>query len=156
MQATTKSPASPLSPAGAVDANGKADLLGQPHPERIDVDPAETEEWIDSLEAVLHHQGPQRAQYLLEAVMQRANRLGVRMPFTANTPYLNTIPLEDQPEFPGDRELERKIKSVVRWNAMAMVARANKNTNVGGHIATFASATTLYTAQGCRPQWKKL
>ncbi|HEV3142785.1 MAG TPA: pyruvate dehydrogenase (acetyl-transferring), homodimeric type, partial [Gemmataceae bacterium] len=109
-----------------------------------DIDPQETAEWLDSLEGVLRSQGPERARFLLEALLEKAHSEGVQLPFTANTPYLNTIHVSEQPTFPGNRELERKIKNYVRWNAMAMVVRANKNTNVGGHIATYASAATLY------------
>jgi pyruvate dehydrogenase E1 component len=109
-----------------------------------DIDPEETAEWLDSLEGVLRSQGPDRARFLLEALLEKAHNEGVQLPFTANTPYLNTIHVSEQPTFPGNRELERKIKNYIRWNAMAMVVRANKNTNVGGHIATYASAATLY------------
>ncbi|HLW67100.1 MAG TPA: pyruvate dehydrogenase (acetyl-transferring), homodimeric type, partial [Gemmataceae bacterium] len=109
-----------------------------------DIDPDETAEWLDSLEGVLRSQGPERARFLLEALLEKAHSEGVQLPFTANTPYTNTIHVSEQPTFPGNRELERKIKNYVRWNAMAMVVRANKNTNVGGHIATYASAATLY------------
>lgn len=109
-----------------------------------DADPQETTEWLDSLEGVLRHQGPDRAVYLLERLLDKAFRAGLRLPFTANTPYINTIPIEDQPPFPGHRDMERRIKNVIRWNAMAMVQRVNKTTNVGGHIASFASAATLY------------
>jgi hypothetical protein len=102
-----------------------------------DADPQETREWLESLDWVLHSSGPDRAKYLLRQLKQRAIRDGVEIPFTANTPYINTIPPEQQPEYPGDRELERRIKSFIRWNAMAMVVRANKNDDgIGGHIAT--------------------
>jgi len=109
-----------------------------------DVDPQETAEWVEALEAVLKHAGPERARFLLETLLATADRSGAKMPGGVTTPYLNTIPVEEQPPFPGNRSLERKIKSVVRWNAMAMVLKANKTTNVGGHISTFASAATLY------------
>jgi pyruvate dehydrogenase E1 component len=109
-----------------------------------DADPQETAEWLESLEAVLRTQGPDRALYLLEALLAKAHREGLNLPFTANTPYVNTIPADKQAAFPGNRDLERRIKSIIRWNAMAMVVRANKTTNVGGHIATYASAATLY------------
>ncbi|MCE9530231.1 MAG: pyruvate dehydrogenase (acetyl-transferring), homodimeric type [Planctomycetes bacterium] len=112
--------------------------------EMVDVDPLETAEWLDSLEAVLRNEGAERARFLIETLIARADRSGVRMPTGINTPYLNTIDVEDQPPYPGNRELERRIKSIIRWNAMAMVVRANKSTNVGGHISTFASAATLY------------
>ena len=110
-----------------------------------DTDPLETAEWLDSLESVIRHQGAERAKFLLETLLQVAARsASTKMPANVTTPYLNTIPVEAQPAFPGDRALERRIKSVVRWNAMAMVLKANKTTNVGGHISTFASAATLY------------
>src|SRR5262245_2588057 len=110
-----------------------------------DVDTAETKEWLDSLESVLQHEGPERARFLLTELKHKAVRSGVEIPFTANTPYINTIPVSRQPPFPGSREIERRIKSLVRWNAMAMVVRANKRASgIGGHISTFASAATLY------------
>jgi pyruvate dehydrogenase E1 component len=110
-----------------------------------DADAAETREWLDSLTGVLQHHGPDRASYLLSRLEDKAIRSGVQMPFTANTPYINTIPPDRQQPFPGDRALERRIKSLVRWNAMAMVVRANKNENgIGGHISTYASSATLY------------
>ncbi|MDY3562497.1 pyruvate dehydrogenase (acetyl-transferring), homodimeric type [Gemmata sp. JC673] len=109
-----------------------------------DVDPQETAEWLDAIEAVLKHGGPERAKFLLETLIAATERGGAKMPGGVTTPYVNTIPVENQPQFPGDRAVERRIKSIVRWNAMAMVLKANKNTNVGGHISTFASAATLY------------
>jgi len=110
-----------------------------------DVDALETREWLDSLESVLQTSGPERAAYLLTQLDNKAARGGVDLPFTANTPYLNTIPVARQPVFPGNRELERRIKSLVRWNAMATVVRANKiEGTIGGHISTFASSATLY------------
>ena len=109
-----------------------------------DADPLETAEWLDSLEAVIKHQGPDRAQFLLETLLAVAVKAGTKLPSGVTTGYVNTIQPEDQPRFPGNREIERTIKSIVRWNAMAMVLKANKNTNVGGHISTFASAATLY------------
>ena len=109
-----------------------------------DADPQETQEWLDSLEAVVRHQGPERAKFLLETLIHVVAQGGARLPSAITTPYVNTIPVQDQPGFPGNRDLERKIKSIVRWNAMAMVLKANKTTNVGGHISTFASAATLY------------
>jgi pyruvate dehydrogenase E1 component len=110
-----------------------------------DADPAETREWLDSLEGVLQHEGPERARFLLTQLKNKAIRSGVEIPFTANTPYINTIPVEHQPPYPGSREIERRIKSLVRWNAMAMVHRANKReSGIGGHISTFASAATLF------------
>src|SRR5437667_8091375 len=109
-----------------------------------DSDVAETKEWLDSLTAVLQHEGTQRASYLLSQLKHKAIRSGVEIPFTANTPYINTIPVDRQPPYPGSREIERRIKSLVRWNAMAMVHRANKReSGIGGHISTYASAATL-------------
>ncbi len=105
----------------------------------------ETREWLESLEYVLRTEGPERVKELLHELDTYAYEAGVDLPFTANTPYINTIPKEKQPKFPGGREIERRIKSLVRWNAMAMVVRANKEEpGIGGHISTFASAATLY------------
>jgi pyruvate dehydrogenase E1 component len=110
-----------------------------------DADADETREWLDSLESVVQNSGRERATYLLAELRQKAHRSGITLPFTANTPYINTIPPERQPVYPGNREMERRIKSFVRWNATAMVVRANKvDGTLGGHIATFASSATLY------------
>src|SRR5579863_5922203 len=108
-------------------------------------DAAETTEWIDSLVDVLHREGPDRVRQLLVFLQEEAYRRGVMLPFTANTPYINTIPVDEQPRYPGDLEIERRIKSILRWNAMAMVVRANKESHaIGGHISTYASSATLY------------
>ncbi len=106
----------------------------------------ETREWIDSLDYVLSAGGPERAGRLLQQLSLHARRAaGVNLPFTATTPYVNTIPTRQQPSFPGSQAMERRIKSLVRWNAMAMVVRANKmQEGIGGHISTYASAATLY------------
>jgi pyruvate dehydrogenase E1 component len=105
----------------------------------------EDKEWLESLEYVLRTQGPERVRELLEILDVYAHNTGVDLPFTANTPYINTIPADEQPTFPGSRETERRIKSIIRWNAMAMVVRANKESDgIGGHISTYASAATLY------------
>ncbi len=110
-----------------------------------DVDPTETGEWLESMQAVLKQQGTSRVQYLLGRLIEWGKRERVALPFTAVTPYVNTIPVSQQPSFPGDRAIERRIKSLVRWNAMAMVVRANRSeSGVGGHISTYASAATLY------------
>src|SRR5438552_5861 len=111
---------------------------------RPDVDPQETREWLEAIEGVLEHEGPERAQFLIEQVIDKARRSGAYVPFSANTAYINTIPVDKQPKMPGDQTIEEKIRNYARWNAMAMVVRANKHTNVGGHIASFASAATLY------------
>ncbi len=111
----------------------------------LDVDPAETAEWLDSLQYVLKEKGPDRAKYLLTMLQKKATLEGVGIPTAANTPYVNTIPADKQPVYPGNRELERRIKSILRWNAMAMVVRANReHDGIGGHISTYASAATLY------------
>jgi pyruvate dehydrogenase E1 component len=109
-----------------------------------DIDPTETKEWIESLQAVLEQDGSERAHFLIEQLVAVTRHSGFDIPFSANTAYLNTIPVSRQAQFPGDATIEQKIRSYVRWNAMMMVLRANKHTNVGGHIASFASAATLY------------
>jgi len=109
-----------------------------------DTDPQETKEWLEALEGVLEREGPERAQQLIQELIDRSRRAGGYLPFSATTEYLNTIPVEKQARFPGDFALEQTIRHYVRWNAMAMVVRANKHTNVGGHIASFASSATLY------------
>lgn len=105
----------------------------------------ETQEWLESLDYILKNKGPKRVKELLKALQIRAYHQGVRLPFTANTPYINTISVKDQPVFPGNHDIEQRIKNIVRWNAMAMVVRANrKNDSLGGHISTFASSANLY------------
>jgi pyruvate dehydrogenase E1 component len=115
------------------------------HEEMTELEAIETKEWLESLDYVLQRGGPERVKQLMQQLKAHAHEAGVRFPFSANTPYLNTIPAEEQPPFPGSREIERRIKSLVRWNAMAMVVRANREEHgIGGHISTFASAATLY------------
>jgi pyruvate dehydrogenase E1 component len=110
-----------------------------------DVDPTETAEWLDALDYVLSSKGPERIKQLLTVLDYRARRSGVELPAALNTPYINSIAPHKQPPYPGNREIERRIKSIVRWNAMAMVSRQNKlEDGIGGHISTFASAATLY------------
>jgi pyruvate dehydrogenase E1 component len=110
-----------------------------------DTDPQETREWLEALESVLEREGPDRAHFLLEKLVDKARSSGAYIPFNANTAYMNTIPLSQEERSPGDAELENKLRSLVRWNAMAMVVRANKESSeLGGHIASFASAATLY------------
>ena len=111
----------------------------------LDADPAETEEWLESLRYVLESKGPQRVNYLLAKLNETAFQQGVELPFSATTPYINSISADEQPAYPGNREIERRIKSIIRWNAMAMVVRANREQDgIGGHISTYASAATLY------------
>jgi pyruvate dehydrogenase E1 component len=109
-----------------------------------DVDPGETQEWLQALDGVIHNEGPERAAYLIDQQISHARVNGVVQPFHAETPYINTIPVENQARLPGDQNVEHRIRSYTRWNAMAMVLRANKDTNVGGHISSFQSAATLY------------
>ena len=110
-----------------------------------DIEALETREWFDSLDYVLQHGGPARVGRLLHDLGVHAQKAGVRLPFTAATAYINSIPADQQPPIPGSREIERRIKSLVRWNALAMVVRANRTEDgIGGHISTYASAATLY------------
>ncbi|MCL4814540.1 MAG: pyruvate dehydrogenase (acetyl-transferring), homodimeric type [Vicinamibacteraceae bacterium] len=110
-----------------------------------DINPIETREWLESLDYVVESGGPVRAGRLLRQLEIHARRYGVKLPFTANTPYVNTIPAEQQTPMPGSNEIERRIKSLIRWNALAMVVRANRlEEGIGGHISTYASAATLY------------
>ena len=109
-----------------------------------DIDPQETQEWLDALDSVLALEGTDRAHYLLGKLVEKARRSGAYLPYSATTAYINSIPPGKEEKSPGDHALEHRIRSYVRWNAMAMVLRANKKTNVGGHIASFASAATLY------------
>jgi pyruvate dehydrogenase E1 component len=120
---------------------------------RTDVDPQETIEWLDALDGVVEKEGADRAHFLIESLIQGARQDGIDIPYSANTEYINTIPVEQQPKYPGNPDIELKIHSYQRWNAMAMVVRANKDTNVGGHIASFASAAVLYDV-GFEHFWK--
>ena len=123
--------------------NGSVSQLGgSPRP---DADPTETREWLDSIESVLDRHGPVRAHFLLQNVITRAREGGAYLPYRATTAYLNTIPPEQEPELPGDPHMEWRIRTINRWNAMAMVVKANRiTTEYGGHIASFASSATLY------------
>lgn len=119
-------------------------MLRQKLPPGVDLDPQETQEWIEAFEDIVEYSGPDRARYILERLTQRAAALGIHVPARLNTPYINTIPPEEEVPYPGDREIERRIKSLIRWNAMAMVVRANKyDEGIGGHISTYASLATL-------------
>ncbi|MCH7822221.1 MAG: pyruvate dehydrogenase (acetyl-transferring), homodimeric type [Proteobacteria bacterium] len=110
-----------------------------------DIDPIETGEWLESIDSVLVQHGPERAHFLLNQMIEFARRSGAYLPYSPNTAYLNTIATGRQPEYPGDRSLERRIEAYIRWNAMAMVVRANRvNTEYGGHISSYASSATLY------------
>ena len=110
-----------------------------------DVDPIETQEWLESIDSVMRAQGPERAHFLLEKLVDFTRRSGAYLPFKPNTAYLNTISKAQEPDYPGDRSLERRNEAYIRWNALAMVVQANrKNSEYGGHIASYASAATLY------------
>ncbi len=113
--------------------------------EKVDLDPEETQEWLEALDSVLAQDGVERAHFLLEALIEKARRSGAYLPYTANTAYVNTIPPHLEERTSGDTEIEWRLRSYVRWNALAMVVRANRiSTELGGHIASFASAATLY------------
>ncbi|AVZ80020.1 pyruvate dehydrogenase (acetyl-transferring), homodimeric type [Zoogloeaceae bacteirum Par-f-2] len=129
---------------------GNANVLLQTDP-----DAQETQEWLDALAAVIDNEGAARAHYLIEKLIESAREEGVDIPYSANTQYINTIPVEQQPKYPGNPDMEIRIHSFIRWNAMAMVVRANKHTNVGGHIASFASAAALYDV-GFSHFWKSI
>jgi pyruvate dehydrogenase E1 component len=110
-----------------------------------DIDPVETGEWLDAMEAVINAEGVDRAHFLLENLIVKAREGGAFLPYNANTPYVNTIPVDQEERSPGNREIERKIRSIIRWNAVATILRANKESSeLGGHIASFQSAATLY------------
>ena len=110
-----------------------------------DIDPEETREWLESMDSVLRSNGASRAHFLLNQMIDHARRSGAYLPYSPNTAYLNTIPVAQQPEYPGDRALERRIEAFIRWNALAMVTRVNRvSTEYGGHIASYASSATLY------------
>jgi pyruvate dehydrogenase E1 component len=111
----------------------------------VDIDPTETQEWLDSLESVLEAEGVERAHYLLESMIEKARRNGAHLPYDATTAYLNTIPAGQEPTMPGDQTLETKIRHAIRWNAMMMVLRGSKkDLELGGHISSFASSAMLY------------
>lgn len=110
-----------------------------------DIDPEETKDWLDSLDSVLRVHGPDRAHQLLSRMIDHARRSGAYLPYTPNTAYTNSIPVHLQPEYPGDKTIERRIEAFIRWNAMVMVVKANKiSSEYGGHIASYASSATLY------------
>ena len=110
-----------------------------------DVDPEETKEWLNSIDSVMQEDGKERAHFLVEKIIDQMRRNGAHLPYKATTAYINTIHHKDEPTMPGDQELEKKISAIIRWNAQAMVIRASrKKLFLGGHISTYASATTLY------------
>ena len=110
-----------------------------------DIDPQETREWLDALDGVIEHEGPARAQQLVERIVERAQTGGVAVELGVQTPYVNSIPVSQQPKLPGNEDLERRLRHLTRWNAMALVVRANvESSELGGHVASFASSATLY------------
>ena len=109
-----------------------------------DADPQETREWQDALAGVIDKEGAERAHFLIGQMIQQAREEGVDIPYSATTEYVNSIPVDRQPPYPGNADIEIRIRNYLRWNAMAMVVRANKDTNVGGHIASYASSAALY------------
>jgi pyruvate dehydrogenase E1 component len=114
-------------------------------PQQEDGDPVETREWIDAIESVIHKEGVERARFLLERLIGQMRVAGADLPFSANTPYVNTIPVDAQPQRPSDPATEARVSALTRWNAMALVVRANKDSSeLGGHVASYASAATLY------------
>ena len=124
------------------------------NPDIADIDPEETDEWIESLNSVVKRDGSRRAHFLLSKLINQAYVSGSNLPFTQNTPYINTIPPQLETKSPGDQNIEKSIRSLIRWNAATMVVRANKiSPELGGHIATFASAATLYDV-GCNHFWR--
>src|SRR5690606_36061827 len=113
--------------------------------EVADRDPEETRDWLESLDAAVQHQGKDRARFLLKRVLDQARRQRVAPSRPLTTDFVNTIPVEEEPPFPGDQWMEKRIRRIIRWNAMAMVYRANMNfSGIGGHLSTYASSATLY------------
>ena len=110
-----------------------------------DRDPQETQEWVESLDAVAQHTGRERVGFLVARVLEASRRLGVEPVLPLSTDYVNSIALEDEPAYPGDAHLERRIQHIIRWNAAVMVTNANHDyDDIGGHISTYASSATLY------------
>ena len=110
-----------------------------------DIDPIETKEWLESIDSLINNHGPERAHFIINKMVDHARRTGTYLPSAYNTAYLNTIPVGMQPNYPGDRSIEKRIEAFIRWNAMAMVVQANKESSeIGGHISTYASSATLY------------
>lgn len=133
-------------PPGYLDSNERSAVSRDGFVHQLpDIDPGETTEWLDSLDAVVAMRGKPRARYLMTRVMERARVSGVGLPAMTSTDYINTIPTEQEPWFPGDEALERKIRAYIRWNAAVMVDRANHRFDgLGGHLSTYASASSLY------------
>ncbi len=133
-----------VSEAASTDAVRRAAMDGAAQ-QLIDIDPGATDGWLAAFDAAVETYGPTRARYLLMRLLDRSRALDVGFPSTISTPYLNTIDPEAEPPYPGDPKIEHRIRSLIRWNAVAMVLRANeKAPGIGGHLATYASSATLY------------
>src|SRR5215212_7787116 len=131
--------------SAAADATRPSPTGDRPMNTTGDLDPGETSEWIDALSAVQQHRGSERASYLINRLVDEGRREGVYVPRSLNTAYCNTIPPEREEKSSGDRAIEHRLRSIIRWNAMAIILRANKDSSeLGGHIASFQSAATLY------------
>jgi pyruvate dehydrogenase E1 component len=138
-------PAFPVETDAAANSGDDLPMRNPVAKDTADINPVETREWLESLDYVIEASGRPRAARLLRQLEIHARKQGVKVPFTANTPYVNTIPADEQVPMPGSNEIERRIKSLIRWNALAMVVRANRHEDgIGGHISTYASAATLY------------
>ena len=138
---TKEGPAEVMENEIETHVDSPSEVVSVPH----GLEDTQIQEWLESLDSVLESSGPEVAAEILERLRAHATVAGIDLPFSANTPYANTIPARLEPLFPGDQELERRIKSLIRWNALAMVVRANRvEHNIGGHISTYASAATLY------------
>src|SRR3954464_2381025 len=149
-----ESAAGTLARTGRMSHNGRASRRsGAAMASQVEVDPQETREWLEALDAVVASDGPQRAQFLLERVIGHAQLTGAAPAPAGTTPYLNTIPPQQEPPHPVDEQLERRVRSIVRWNAIATVLNANKTSSeLGGHIASYQSAAVLYET-GCNHFW---
>ena len=133
-----------MTPMGPQTLDQKVETLQHLNPDSHAIDAAETRDWLESLEDVLHSRGQQRVREILSELQIHAQKRGVALPMTSQTPYVNTILAERQPPYPGNRELERRIKSIIRWNAMAMVVKANReNEGIGGHISSYCVVCDL-------------
>jgi pyruvate dehydrogenase E1 component len=126
-----------------------------------DVDPVETQEWMDSLDSVVAERGTVRGRYLLSKLLERSQQMAVGAPFSVTTPYINTIPPEEEPAYPGDEWLEKRIRRFIRWNAAVMVIKANHSEKgIGGHLSSFASSALMYEVgfnhffRGKRQRWR--
>src|SRR5439155_12455671 len=134
-----------IGPRGHVQDKPIHDVFDEFKHQLPDIDPAETQEWVDSLDALVDAGGPERARFVLYKLLKRARQLHVGLPPLTQTRYINTISPEQEPFFPGDEQLELRIRRIIRWNAVAMVLRSNNQfPGIGGHLSTYASSASLY------------